>query len=214
MTNIADAREQLSGMTEITEKTIAQTLHRDADLDALYRECPTAFWLAPDADLSVPPAPPHRSGHTVVTTFVLDHQPSNECVHGRMSAVWRSLLAAGPIFAATGLMLHRAEFDQHWWDPFARALASLIAAPLTVTVGALLALLPILAGVFAMSATGSAFPVARRPIAWGTAGGVMGLAIAALFDVGSTEALALVTTSVACAWIARTGVEWDHPSLA
>lgn len=208
------ARAQLSEMTEITEQMIERTFHRYPDLETLYRDCPSAFWLAPDADdlLPIPaPAPAKTSPAPVEIETVPGDSPM---VDGLSSGVARALIVAGPIFAATGLMLAETAPDERWWSPFGRALASLVAAPLTITVGAMLALLPVLAGVLALGWAGKTFTGLRQRSAWSATGALMGVAIAAMFNAGGAVALALVTTSIACATVARSCVAWTDPEFA
>lgn len=220
MTDGNDARAMLSEMIEITEQTIAPTRSRYPDLDALYRECPTAFWLAPDGDDVLPPAPFVAAPSQVAAPIEIDEDeptpeptPEPTIVTGMSTGVWRALLVAGPTFAATGIMAMPGGQDR-WWDPFGRALVSLVASPLTVPIGAMLGLVPILAGVLALGWSGREISDLRHPAVWGGTGAMMGLAIAALFDAGGGVAIALVATSMLCALIARTGVAWSEPDFA
>lgn len=216
MNNDTDARLVLSEMIDITESTIDRTFGRHPDLDALYRRCPTAFWLAPDCDGVLPALPP---GPTLpAPSLVLSDAPPDDApppaAHGLARGVGMSVVAAGPIFAATAMMLEQAQYDRHLWDPLGRALVSLIAFPLTITFGAVLAVLPILIGALSLGAAGTRMPTVRKPAVWALTGGVMGLAIAALFDAGATVGLALIATSIACAGIARAAVDWNVPEPA
>ncbi len=208
------AREQISEMTETTETTLARTFGWETPEARLYRDCPTAFWLAPDGDgVLNPPAP----GPILPTGFA---QPANkdddaaDVVEGMNYAVLVAVLAAGPIFAAAALLLMPIDVDRDWVSAMGQAAMSIVAFPLTVPIGGFLALLPVLVGVLALGNAGQTIPTLRRPAAWALTGGVMGLTLATMFDTGVAVGLAVITTSVACASIARHFVDWKGPQSA
>ena len=215
MTDHDDARAQLSGMTEITERTLDDALyHHRSQLDTLYRDCPTAFWLAPDADdlLLAPgdPAPiaPVRAPGPAPD---VDEEPR---AHGLGRAIGYGIVSAGPIFTATAMMLDRTGYDSSWWDAVARGLVSLFAFPLTITVGAFLAFLPVFFGVLGLTAIGRTHEAARVPAVWAATGGAMGAALATVFDAGATAGLALVATSILSARIAHVAIRWSDLETA
>ncbi len=124
------------------------------------------------------------------------------------------MLAAGPIFAATAMLLIPTGANRDWWDPLGRAAMSLVALPLTMLFGALLALLPVLAGVLSLAAAGKSVEALRKPTAWAVTGGVMGAGLATGFDANGPIGLALIATSIGCAAIARHSVAWHDPEPA
>lgn len=201
------ARQQVSEMTETTETTLARTFGWETPEARLYRDCPTAFWLAPDAQDYLPSLPeaPMPAEVPEPETYLKDE------VEGLRGAVACGALTAGPIFAASLALLLPARGADAWYVPFARAVISLTLAPVTMLVGAAPALLPVLAGVLVLGMLGTGVATLRTPATWAAVGGVIGAAIAALFDAGSTGGLAVIATSVACAAIARHFVTWhDH----
>jgi hypothetical protein len=199
------ARHQISEMTVTTEQTLAETLGWASEEERLYRDCPTAFWLAPDGDGVLPPPPAGPKPPTPVLPLAADPV----AVDGMGVGIFRAMMAAGPIFAATALLLLPTEADRTWLQPIGRALASLAAFPLTIVFGAALAVLPLLTGVVALGFAGRSIARLRTPGAWAATGGVMGAAIATLCDAGGPAGLALIATSVACAAIARTAIAWS-----
>ncbi len=207
------ARAQISEMTETTEATLARTFGWETPEARLYRECPSAFWLAPDGGGVLPPPPAGPAMPQIVTRWHLDDDPAN-AVEGKASGIFHAMLAAGPIFAATAMLLAPTTTDRQWWDPLGRAAMTLVAAPLTMIFGAVLALLPVLAGVLCLAAAGKTVMTLRKPAAWTLTGGIMGAGLATLFDAGGPFGLAMIATSVACAAIARRHVTWTDAEPA
>lgn len=203
------AREQLSEMTDITETTLMQTFDWDRDYGPLYRACPTAFWLAPDASDVLPAvAGPILPRHDIIPVGPSAPAPLDlATATGQADAVFAALLVAGPVFAASELLLTgitHAGFAQ----AIGPALASIIFTPLTILFGMPLALLPVMTGVVALAALGRRWTEWREPWVWTATGGALGLMIALAVQADAPTGLALVATSLACARLARHRVAW------
>lgn len=218
MDDLVDARTTLSEMTGITEDTIASIVYRDMRADghfeALYRAVPTAFWLAPDADLSVPPQPEHSIVHapTDVDRSARCNPPA--VIKGRGQGAFTALVAAGPSFAAIAYALSGGQTDEAWWQPFGRVAASLIALPFTVLFGAVLGLVPIVLATLLLGEGGAHRHWLQRQYIWIGTGGVLGMMIAAMFQAPGLIGLSLVATAMLCAAIARHAVTWTDPDVA
>lgn len=213
MARTVDARDTLSEMTETAEVMLSSIFARDRARDiALYRECPTAFWLAPDADLSVEPTAPPAD--ILVSPNVRPPSETPDEVTGINSAILHAMIAAGPVFAAAWLAIESGQTGDSWWEPLARAGLSVMLAPFTVLVGAVLGVIPILVGTMMLGEGGTHLIWLRKRGAWLATGAAMGTAIAALVGADAGAGLALIVTSVACATIARHAVDWNEPEFA
>ncbi len=208
MTTITDA--DVARMPRVAEVTLADTFHWTmTEEERLYRDCPTAFWLAPGADICAPAEPV-----LAVTSEPEALEPIDTAwiPTGCRAAVLWPLLVAGPVFvASTGLV-----FDGSG-TPLSRMASSvglaLVSFPLTIPFGAVLALLPVLLGVATLAWLGREHAVARDTRLWAATGAGLGLLIGALFDAGMVS-VSLVLTAVACATVARRAIDWVEPEFA
>lgn len=203
--------QQVSAMTDTTEATLARTFGWDTPEAKLYRDCPTAFWLAPgdDAAFGVSPDGPIMPAPAVAAED--GHVDGADTVDGMRGAVLGGVLSAGPIFTAVLALTFPNTGPDAWYAPFGRVMMSLLIAPVTILVGAVLALLPMLAGVLLLGIVGTTIDRLRAPATWAATGSVMGIAIAAMFDAGSSAGPALIATGAFCASIARRFVDWHAP---
>lgn len=204
---MTDARTTISEMTEITDRTLAETFDRRAAASQLFRDVPSAFWLDPEGDDALPatfgPALPAAPGPS---------EPEPAHVLGRRVAGLAAVLAAGPIFLASVLALQASEAGEGLPTMAGRAFVSLLAAPLSIPFGAFLAGVPVAAGIALLGFLGERHRRARRKRAWLGTGALMGAGIAGLFTATGAVALALIATSVACAGLARYNVDWVDPA--
>lgn len=202
MTAPTDA--DIAAMPGIADAALARTFHWPLSEEArLYRDCPTAFWLAPDADdvLTERPAPPPPASAPAALADV------DTTATGFLTAIGLALLVAGPSFVATmGLVT-----DIGGTTPITRiamgVAMGLVLSPLTIPFGGIAAATPVILGVSLLAWLGTTYPAARRRRVWAATGAGMGLIIAAAFDAGMTT-LPLVLTSIACASIAHTAIDW------
>lgn len=198
-------------MSHIADATLTDTFHWPTTAeDRLYRDCPTAFWLAPHDD-----ALPPTDGPAPVAPPVLpdaDGRPLPATAEGLGSAMGLGVGIAGPVFVAAMSLV-----SEGFGTPLARIATGLgvaiVSVPLTVPFGGLAAALPVILGVSLLAWLGTGHQVARRRSLWAATGGAMGLVIAALFDAGMTT-IPLVLTSIACATVAHRGIDWVDPEFA
>lgn len=198
----------IAAMPGIADAALARTFHWPMPEEArLYRDCPTAFWLAPGADdlladLSSPTPPPAAA-------------PANDdaIATGFLAAIGLALLVAGPSFVATMSLVS----DIGGATPLARiamgVAMGLTLSPLTIPFGGIAAAAPVVLGVSLLAWLGTSRPVARLRRVWAATGAGMGLIIAAAFDAGIVT-VPLVLTSVACASIAHKAIDWATPDPA
>lgn len=95
--------------------------------------------------------------------------------------------------------------------PFALLFIVLFGVP----IGAILGTIPIAFGGFVMGWLGRRFPVARRYAAWGGAGAILALPLAALLARSATveQTAPFAATGAICALIVRYGTRWDDDSV-
>lgn len=207
MTDPTDA--DIAAMPHVADAALAATFHWGVSEESrLYRECPTAFWLAPDAYAAL--TTPEVAGRK------MPEKPeavvTDVTATGVRGAITSAALVAGPVFlSALGLI------QETGGTPISAIVRSvwlgLMSAPLSIPVGALAALIPAIIGVCVLSMLGLKHPLARRRSLWASTGAGMGLIIAAAFDAGMTT-IPLVLTSIACATVARKAIDWPDPDPA
>lgn len=203
---------EIARIADIYEATLTETFHRTTvQEERLYRECPSAFWLAPDADLRTEARCPPKPHAEPVVAAATPHDVAM-IPTGYPAAILSPLLLAGPVFVATlGLVMEGSGAPL---TRLGQALAlALVSFPLTIPVGAILALLPVSVGVASLARLDGSRPVARDTRLWAATGAGLGLAIAALFDAGIVT-VPLVLTAIACATMARRAIEWIEPEFA
>ncbi|MFD1787214.1 hypothetical protein ACFSC3_06495 [Sphingomonas floccifaciens] len=200
---------ELAAMPRIADATLAAAFHWPAtEEERLYRDCPTAFWLAPDADDLLPepplaPMPQTEPQHSATPEMTAT---------GTTGAIGLAVAVAGPVFVAALSLVVQSPSTPI--ERIAGGLAlALVSFPLTIPVGGLAALLPVILGVTTLAWLGSERPLARRGSLWAATGTGMGLAIAALFDAGMVT-IPLVLTSIACATVAHRAIDWVEPEFA
>ncbi len=199
----------LADMPRIADATLASTFRwREDEAARLYRECPTAFWLAPDGE----DTPLYAVAPSPAAPAVAETPIDPPVATGVLPAIGLGVGVAGPIFIATmGLV---ADGGTTAIERMAMSLGlALVSIPLSVPFGALAAALPVILGVSLLAWFGAERPLARRTSLWAATGAGMGLLIAALFDAGMVT-IPLVLTSIACATVARRAVDWIEPELA
>ena len=129
-----------------------------------------------------------------------------------------AMLAAGPVFVfnlMVGVMLYDTLGAQELGAEIAGMLMLTIFA---VPFGAVIALLPVLAGGYGMGWLGLRWTPARHPVLWGVAGALLGgamlLAFAGFGDPGVWGAPALFSaTGAICALIVRYRTRWSDDSV-
>lgn len=205
----APTEADIAAMPRLADAVLAKALHWAAtEEERLYRECPTAFWLAPEAnDIMTPPQ--------AMTTATIEPtpEPSDEKVAtGQGSAIGFASLVAGPVFLSTLSLVTEGN-----GTPIGRILSGvglgLISAPLSMPVGAIAASMPVILGVALLSWLGLNHATARRRSLWAAVGAGMGLIIAAAFDAGMAT-IPLVLTAVACASVAHRAIHWTDVDFA
>lgn len=205
------ARERVSEITEMTEEYVVPAFDWERDYGSLYRDCPSAFWLAPDGSRQIVPVEEPRRPQVLHLAPRPQAEPEPAPVSGRVAGSAIALGIAGPMFLATTMFVDG--LDQGVLRSFGMAGVSAVAMPFTVPIGALLALLPVICGVLTLSHFGIREPIVREPWVWTMVGTIMGIAIAVLFGAGAAVGLGLIATSAACARISRAGVEWHDPEV-
>lgn len=210
MTARAHDRQIGSVITEMPVPTIARTAFVwERDYGPLYRACPDAFWLAPDAD-DVLPGIAARAAPNAVVAPPRDDSAA-PAVARRVTAAAMACVTAGPIFLAIAMLLEGAG-RAGVMSGLGHAAASLFLAPFSIVIGAVLAVMPVALGTLILGELGLARAASRRPLAWTAVGAMMGIVIAAVFAAGSgVVATGLVLTSAACARIANAFVRWEGP---
>ncbi|MES2338568.1 MAG: hypothetical protein V4537_10765 [Pseudomonadota bacterium] len=198
-------RTQASEMTRTTDRTLAATFGWTTAEERLYRDCPTAFWLAPDGDGVLPPV----DGPSLPPPVASVEAPASVAGHG--VGMGQAMLAAGPIFTAAAIIT--VPMGEDLGQRMGLLFGSLVAMPLTMLVGIVLGCLPILLGTGILAWRGLHDPLARERWLWAATGGGMGLAIAGLFDA-QVVTVPLVLASAACATIAHRPIEWIDPEPA
>ncbi|WP_326524448.1 hypothetical protein [Sphingomonas sp.] len=141
---------------------------------------------------------------------VTDHPAG---VEGRAGAMAVSMMAAGPIFLASMMLMIEGGRESIGERTMMAVVGTMISLPFTVIIGAIFGLAPIAAGVTALARLGVHDPVARNRWLWAATGAGMGLAIAGMFDA-QIVTIPLVLTSVACAMIAHRAISWHDPEPA
>ncbi|MHA6723039.1 hypothetical protein [Sphingomonas sp. RS2018] len=207
MTPLLD--ERTSHMTEIADRTLAATFRRMSPEEALYRDCPSAFWLAPGGDDALPTmAEPTMSPRQTSRTVARPRRDLARIVDvaSQRLAIAAATVAAGPIFAAM-LMLTLPSSDSLLQGLGKIVMLSIVGLPLTVIVGSFLGVLPICGGAAFLCRLGRTKERARTCQVWAATGAGMGLAIAGLLDAGLVS-IPLILTSVACALIAHGHLDW------
>lgn len=211
MTAVSQA--DIDAMPQIADATLANTLHwSETKEERLYRECPTAFWLAPDAEAVLRPAdgpvlpPPPRP------VDLVEDATTGWRAEGFGSAVGYAVAIAGPTFVATmGLI------DTGVGTPIERIASGIalgaVSAPMSIPFGSIAAFVPVLLGAFILTHAGVEHSIARRRSLWAAVGTGMGLLIAAAFDAGMVT-IPLLLTSIACASIAHRAITWVEPEPA
>jgi hypothetical protein len=132
--------------------------------------------------------------------------------HNRIPGGLLAVVLAGPIFFAALAAAAAAEMMPGPVAFTAEEVAAYILVSLFgIFVGAIIALLPVVLGSFAMSVLGNHFAPARHWLVWTIAGGTMGAALPYLLDRDVNAAptqFAMVVTGALCARIARCWVGW------
>jgi len=207
MTTLTDA--EIAAMPQVAGAILADTVHwRGSEEERLYRECPSAFWLAPDGSDALPPIE-----YCVPTSFespaVTSHPAS---VEGQAGAIGFAALIAGPVFISTmslvidggGTPLNRIAMGVG---------LGLISFPFSIPVGALAAVLPLMLGVFLLTWLGTTHKAARLRRVWAATAAGMGTIFAAMFDAGIVT-VPLVITSITCAMVAHRAIDWTDADPA
>ncbi|URW76808.1 hypothetical protein M9980_06335 [Sphingomonas donggukensis] len=178
----------------------------ERDYGPLYRACPDAFWLAPDADDLLPTPDRAAPQWTLVTRFEDIDPPS---VHHGKTAATMACLTAGPIFLAFTMFAEVAG-RSGMVAGLGVAAISLFLAPFTMAIGAFLAAIPVTFGTLILGELGLTRAPWRRPLLWTAVGTAIGIVIAAMFANESlVAATALIFTSAASARIARSVIRWE-----
>lgn len=205
---IAEARAKYSGLPEMSENNpMRPGLERERDYGAAWRDCPSAFWLAPDATDHLPDVDVLKPQYAPEPDSVGKGDHRNDAhvaqnATGKGKGIATATLVAGPVFFAA-LVAIATPMPQ----VTSTIVASLLLAPLTIGVGGVLAILPVALGTFAMAWLGRHVAPARWHAAWWLAGALFGMTIAAPF--GAFEGLAMMAvTGGVCAGIARAFVRW------
>lgn len=204
MTRPTDA--DIASMPQIAEATLTGTFHwAVSPEERLYRDCPTAFWLAPDGD-GLLPAPEFS-----IDPSVTQAEPAASDVataNGFLAAIGFAMMVAGPSFLSTLSLV-----TDGVGTPLTRIATGvglgLVSAPLSIPFGAILAAAPVIVGVGLLTWLGMSRPVARLRRLWAATGAGMGLMIAAAFDAGMTT-VPIVLTSIACACVAHRAIDWTR----
>lgn len=207
MPTIAMPRSVASVITETPVKTDYEAAFDwERDYGALYRACPDAFWLAPDADDLLPKLE-RAAPEPVEGVAVEDIGPAR--VSGRIGATVTACLTAGPIFLAIAILADGAD-RTGIVAGMGMAAMSLFVAPLSMPIGAILATFPVMLGTLILGELGRTRAEWRRPLLWTAVGTALGLVIAAVFaNDSAVAATALVLTSAASARIAHSNIRWD-----
>lgn len=204
-----DERQRVSEFTELSEGSkAAAAFDWERDYGGAYRQCPTAFWLAPDATDILPepdllhPRPMPVS--TVEPPVIID--PPEQKVDNRAIGAALSIILAGPVFATTIPLVS---------GPLATApmaaVVTLALFPFTVPVGMLLAAIPVCVGSLLMGKLGEVDRRWRHPLAWMGVGAPFGMLLAGLFGSGPQGVASMAVTGAICAGIARWKVRWGEP---
>lgn len=206
---VEDARKRVSEISEMTDNYVVPAFDWERDYGSLYRDCPSAFWLAPDGSRQIVPVEEPRRAHVLHLAPKPPEELALPSVSGRIGGGGLSLAVAGPVFLTTAMLFDGLE--RGVGSGIVAAFASLAAFPFTIPVGAVLGLLPVVLGVSVLSHLGIKVPEARPAWVWTLVGAAMGFCIAAMFDAGIPIGAALVATSATCARIARSWVQWHDP---
>ncbi|RDE05175.1 hypothetical protein [Sphingomonas aracearum] len=171
----------------------------------LYRQCPSAFWLAPEADWL-----PDSDGPMLPAVPDIDNAPAPKIVVHAFRHMLLALTAAGPIFFAAAMACEGLAAHGTTGSAVAGLAGAVLLSAIVVPFGAVLALLPVLLGTVVMGFASERWERARHPLAWSVTGGAMGVAIAGLFDAGASPTIALLITGLACAAVVRSGVWFEE----
>ncbi|KQN26180.1 hypothetical protein ASE86_08500 [Sphingomonas sp. Leaf33] len=198
----------VAAMPQIADATLARTFHWSLPPEeGLYRDCPTAFWLAPEAD-SLLPAPNFTLEPQVAQAEPTAPDAATATATGFLAAIGFAMMVAGPSFLST-LSLTTDGVG----TPLARIASgvglALVSAPLSIPFGAIPAAAPVIIGVGLLTWLGMSRPIARLRRLWAATGAGMGLMIAAAFDAGMTT-VPIVLTSIACACVAHRAIDWTE----
>ena len=129
-----------------------------------------------------------------------------------------AMLAAGPVFVLN-LMVGVLLYDTPGAEEFGTGLAGVLMLTIfAVPFGAVIALLPVVAGGYGMGWLGLHWTLARHPALWGVAGAVLGgamfLAFAGFDDPELWKPVALfAATGAICALIVRYRTRWSDDSV-
>ncbi|RHW17075.1 hypothetical protein D1610_13235 [Sphingomonas gilva] len=206
--HVLDERQKVSGFTELSEGSKAAHFGFDWERDygGTYRQCPSAFWLAPDAADVLPPADllhPRPAPPAAEPQPMID--PPDESVDNRAFGAGLAILLAGPIFVMSIPLVEGLAAP-------AIAFAMIAALPFTVVIGAILAAVPVCLGSLLMGKLGEAGRGWRHPLAWMGVGAPFGMVLAALFGSGPQGIGAMAITGALCAGVARWKVRWGTPA--
>ncbi|WP_447724540.1 hypothetical protein [Sphingomonas koreensis] len=114
-----------------------------------------------------------------------------------------ALFAAGPLFLLPMMFISGV------------GLMVFFAMPIAIPIGAMIAAIPVIGGGFLMGWLGVRNEAMRNPVAWGGAGALLALVIAAMF--GATQEPALIGLflfpGISCALLVRYGTRWSDDSV-